>query len=59
MPKRRKGEKLSKYVSRCVKVRQREGKDTSVRQSVAVCYSMGGEGGKRKYKGRKKSKKRR
>jgi len=41
MPVRRKGEKLTKYVSRCVSARQREHPDEPIKRSVAACYSMG------------------
>lgn len=48
MPEPAKGEKRSKYVSRCTSVRQHEHPDEDVKQSVAVCYEMW-----RKAKGQK------
>ncbi len=41
MPKRKSGEPLKKYVSRCVKVRRKEHPKESVKRSVAACYGMG------------------
>ena len=49
MPKRKKGESLKNYVSRCVPVRRKEHPEESVKRSVAACYGMG-----RKKKGKKK-----
>ena len=41
MPKRKKNERLWDYAHRCAAVRQKEGKDKSRKQSLAVCRSMG------------------
>jgi len=52
MPKRKSGEPLKKYVSRCIKVRRKEHPTESKRRSVAACYNMG----RKKSGGRKKGK---
>ena len=41
MPVRGEKEKLSPYVARCVAARQKEHPGEDVKQSVAICYSMG------------------
>lgn len=41
MPERKKGEKLSDYVSRCISTRRQEHSEESQDQSIAACYSMG------------------
>ena len=41
MPRRKKGEPLKKYVSRCIPIRRKEHPSEDTKQSVAVCYSMG------------------
>ena len=50
MPRRKKGESLKNYVSRCVPVRRKEHPEESVKRSVAACYGMG----RKKKKGKKK-----
>lgn len=40
MPLRKKNEKLSAYVARCVAERQKEHSNEGRDQSVAVCHSM-------------------
>ena len=40
MPKPRKNEKRSDFVSRCVRQRRQEGQKEDVNQSVAICYSI-------------------
>ena len=51
MPVIKKDEDLSTYVKRCVSIRQAEHPDEDIKQSVAVCYSMGREHWKPKKKG--------
>jgi len=51
MPVREKGEDLSTYIKRCVPIRQSEHPDEDVKQSTAICYSMGREYWKPKKKG--------
>jgi len=52
MPKRKSGEPLKKYVSRCIKVRRKEHPTESKRRSVAACYGMGRKKGGSKKKGK-------
>lgn len=40
MPKPKKGESKSSFVSRCVRIRQKEHPKENPNQSVAVCYSV-------------------
>jgi hypothetical protein len=54
MPKRKKGESLKDYVSRCIPIRQREHPEESQDRSVAACYGMGRKGGKKKQQKKKK-----
>jgi hypothetical protein len=43
MPTRRKGESEKDYLKRCIPIRNKEGKDKSIKQSVAICHSMAKE----------------
>src|SRR5262245_30622363 len=51
MPTRRKGEPLSKFVSRCVPIVMKEGTAKNQKQAVAICYSMGRKKSKSKFRG--------
>ncbi len=41
MPERREGEGLKVYVASCIAIRQREHPGEDIKQSTAICYSMG------------------
>lgn len=41
MPERKQGEPMVDYVNRCIPIRQKEHPDEDVKQSAAICYSMG------------------
>jgi len=48
MPERRKGEKLSKYVNRCIPIVKKENSNLTQDQALGKCYGMGKSFWKRK-----------
>jgi len=56
MPAKQKGESEQHYVSRCIKIRQREHPDEKVKQSAAVCHSMFRNNWAKTYKTHNRSK---